>query len=90
MLARIQEAYRVEHGVYASTLGDLAEQTNDEYGFVSSLDKVLDLSAGLVVDGTATDYRLNARARDRRGTAVVLEGPLRSGLGEAGRSPKAR
>ena len=91
-LARIQEAYRADHGVYASDLGVLAEETKDAFGLVSSLDKLLDLEAGIVVRGGALNYHFEARARNRAGTIVVLDGPPRQSLSEAGRGkaePKA-
>lgn len=88
-LALIQEAYRSEHGAYASDLGALAEQTRDAFGLVSSLDKILDLKAGIVVKGDAQDYHFEARARNRARTVVVLDGPPRRRMADAGRSSKA-
>jgi hypothetical protein len=84
-LASIQEAYRADHGIYASDLGALAEETRDALGFVSTLDQILDLDAGLVVRGDAAGYHLEARARNRAGTVVVLDGPPRLSIAAAGR-----
>lgn len=74
-LGLIQEAYRADHGVYASDLGALAEETGDAFGFVSSLGQILDLESGIVVRGGGRDYHLEARARNRARTVVALDGP---------------
>lgn len=82
-LGRMQEAHRRAQGVYTEDVSALADMSDDWSGFMASLDKVLDLSAGFEIAVSGPAYRIKARARDRKRTVVILEGPPRVGMAAA-------
>lgn len=83
VLGRMEEAHFRVRGVYAEDVSALADMTDDWHGFMNSLDKVLDLRAGFEISVSGRSYRVVARARDRKGTVVVLQGPPKVGMAAA-------
>ena len=82
-LGSVQDSYRRLHGEYTDDLSALADMTDDWGAFMNSLNVLLDLKAGFVMETTRTGYRISAHARDRAGTVVVYEGPPRKTITEA-------
>ena len=82
-LGSMQDSYRRVHGEYTDDLSALADMTDDWGAFMNSLDVLLDLKAGFVMEPTRTGYRISAHARDRARSVVLYEGPPRKSLAEA-------
>jgi hypothetical protein len=85
-LGRMEQSYRRVRGEYADDVSALADMTDDWGAFMGALDAVLDLRAGFEIALVPGGYRITARARDRRRTVVVHEGPPRKGIVEASKA----
>jgi hypothetical protein len=87
-LGRMEEAHRRLQGVYTEDLSALADMSDDWSRFMESLNKILDLRAGFEISVSDRAYRITARARDRRSTVVVFEGPPRVAMADAGKKKR--
>lgn len=74
VLAAIEEAYKVEHGVYTDNLVDIAKASGNVGQFKEAMEHIFH-SEGFVFRVTEEGYVLRARAKDRYRTPVMLEGP---------------
>lgn len=74
LMGQIQEKYREKNGTYARQLAEIAEASGDPAVFRGAL---ADIFHGNVVnlDAGNKGYRFSARARDRKRTRVIVEGP---------------
>jgi hypothetical protein len=82
-LGAMEQSYRRLHGEYTDDVSALADMTDDWHAFMNSLNVMLDLKAGFVIETTRAGYRITAHARDRASTVVVYEGPPRKTITEA-------
>lgn len=74
VIAQIQEKYKTEKGVYASSAQELAEGSGDIEVFRSAMLDVFRPTPFLVEAGNRR-WRVTAAAKDRRRTVVRREGP---------------
>ena len=74
-LGAIQESYQRIHGKYTANVFHLANMTKDWKAFMEALDVILDLRTMRMWTDRA-HYRIEARARDRARSLIVLEGPM--------------
>ncbi len=88
-LGDLEDVHKRLYGEYTEDLSRLADLSNDWHGFMAALDALVDFRAGFSIRAGKNGYRIEGHARDRRGTVVVWEGPVKPVLG-AGASPPAR
>ncbi|PCI36109.1 MAG: hypothetical protein COB53_10325 [Elusimicrobia bacterium] len=74
VLGAIQEAHKRKTGNYTQRLGDLAATSGDLVRFRQSMAKIFEPN-GFILEAGASSYLIQARAKDRRHTIVVIEGP---------------
>lgn len=76
-LASMQEDHKKTHGKYTDDLTDLANMTDNGFGFMDHCNEVLDIKAGFEMKVDDSSYRIIARARDKRSTRIEIFGPQR-------------
>lgn len=74
VIALVQEAYKEKHGVYASSIEQLAEVSGDPAEFRAAM-AALFLPEPFAMEAGNRGWRIRAVARDRHKTKIVRDGP---------------
>lgn len=74
VIAKIEEKYKADHGVFAASAQELAEGSGDVETFRSAMLDVF-RPVPFYVEAGNRRWRVTAAAKDRRGTLVGREGP---------------
>ncbi|MBI4060931.1 MAG: RDD family protein [Elusimicrobia bacterium] len=74
VIARVQEAYKAKNGIYAASIEQLAEASGDPAEFRTAMAGLF-MPEPFQLEAGNRGWRILARARDRRRTPVVREGP---------------
>lgn len=74
VIARVQDAYKEKHGVYATSIDQLAEVSGDPAEFRSAMAMIF-MPEPFVMEAGNRGWRIRAAAKDRRRTTVSRDGP---------------
>lgn len=74
VMAQIEEEFKASRGVYSADLGELAEASGDPKEFRSALVNLF-VGERFKLQAGNKAYSIEAAARDRRKTTLVLQGP---------------
>lgn len=74
VIAQVQEAYKAKNGTYATSIEQLAEASGDPAEFRIGM-SMLFMPEPFKMEAGNRGWRIRARARDRRRTPVIGEGP---------------